>query len=126
MEVDEDDFFSSRETGGTVVSSALELMLRIVTERYASNVWNIYCAQASDGDNWEADSPKCREFLESSIVPLVQYYAYIEISDGEAQNLWREYAKVMANHPGRFAMQQIGSPEDIYPVFRELFRKSLA
>ena len=126
MEVDEDDFFNSRETGGTVVSSALELMLRIVRQRYSSNVWNIYCAQASDGDNWDADSPKCREFLESSIVPLVQYFAYIEISDGEPQNLWREYARVMANHPQRFAMQRIGGPEDIYPVFRELFRKSLA
>ncbi|NJD34210.1 MAG: YeaH/YhbH family protein [Betaproteobacteria bacterium] len=126
MEVDEDDFFGSRETGGTVVSSALELMLRIVTERYASNAWNIYCAQASDGDNWDADSPKCREFLESSIVPLVQYYAYIEISGGEPQNLWREYAMVMARHPQRFAMQQIDGPENIYPVFRELFRKSLA
>ncbi|MCM2309122.1 MAG: YeaH/YhbH family protein [Sulfuritalea sp.] len=126
LEVDEDDFFRSRETGGTVVSSALELMLRIVRQRYASNVWNIYCAQASDGDNWEADSPKCRELLESSIVPLIQYYAYIEISEGEPQNLWREYARVMTSHPRRFAMQQIAGPEDIYPVFRELFRKSLA
>lgn len=126
MEVDEDDFFHSRETGGTVVSSALELMQRIIRERYASNVWNIYVAQASDGDNWDADSPKCRDFLESSIVPLVQYYAYIEITDGEPQNLWREYAKVMERHPQRFAMQRIGGPPDIYPVFRELFRKSLA
>ncbi|OHC63222.1 MAG: hypothetical protein A3H93_14665 [Rhodocyclales bacterium RIFCSPLOWO2_02_FULL_63_24] len=126
MEVDEDDFFHSRETGGTVVSSALELMLRVVRERYASNVWNIYCAQASDGDNWDADSPKCRDMLEASIVPLIQYYAYIEISGGEPQNLWREYAKVKANHPQRFAMQQIAGLPDIYPVFRELFRKSLA
>ncbi len=126
QEVDEDDFFHARETGGTVVSSALELMYRIVCERYASNVWNIYCAQASDGDNWDADSPKCRELLESRIVPLVQYYAYIEIAEGEPQNLWREYAKVKANHPQCFAMQQIGGLTDIYPVFRELFRKSLA
>ncbi|MFA7268659.1 MAG: YeaH/YhbH family protein [Sterolibacterium sp.] len=124
-EVDEDEFFHSRETGGTVVSSALELMHRIVRERYASNVWNIYCAQASDGDNWEADSPKCRELLEANIIPLVQYYAYIEISDEEPQNLWREYARVMENHPQCFAMQRIGGLADIYPVFRELFRKRL-
>ncbi len=126
MEVGEDDFFHSRETGGTVVSSALELMHRIVRERYASNVWNIYCAQASDGDNWESDSPLCRQLLETKIVPLVQYYAYIEISAGEPQNLWREYAKVNENHPRHFAMQRIGGLSDIYPVFRELFRKSLA
>ena len=125
LEVDEDDFFHSRETGGTVVSSALELMHRIVRERYASNVWNIYGAQASDGDNWDSDSPKCRELLESKIVPLVQYYAYIEIADGDPQNLWHEYARVSENHPQRFAMRQIGGLTDIYPVFRELFRKSL-
>lgn len=125
LEVDEEDFFHSRETGGTVVSSALELMHRIVRERYASNAWNIYGAQASDGDNWDSDSPKCRELLESKIVPLVQYYAYIEIADGDPQNLWREYAHVSESHPQRFAMRQIGGLTDIYPVFRELFRKSL-
>ncbi len=126
MEVDEDDFFQSRETGGTVVSSALELMLHIVHQRYASNAWNIYCAQASDGDNWESDSPKCREMLEARIVPLVQYYAYIEITDGEPQNLWREYTRVRDNNPQTFAMQRISDMANIYPVFRELFRKSLA
>jgi len=126
LEVDEEDFFRSRESGGTVVSSALELMCRIVRERYTTDVWNIYCAQASDGDNWDADSPKCSDLLESGIIPLVQYYAYIEISDGEPQNLWREYSKVKAKYSQRFAMQQIGNLADIYPVFRELFKKKLA
>lgn len=126
MEVDEDDFFHSRETGGTVVSSALELMQRIIRERYASNVWNIYVAQASDGDNWDADSPKCRDFIESSIVPLVQYFAYIEITTGQPQNLWREYVRLSEAHGDRFAIQHIEGIRDIYPVFRELFRKRLA
>lgn len=126
MEVDENDFFHSRESGGTVVSSALELMHKIISDRYASNVWNIYCAQASDGDNWDADSPKCRELIESRIIPLIQYYAYIEIGGGEPQNLWHEYAHIQENHPHHFAMQQIASMADIYPVFRELFQKKLA
>jgi uncharacterized sporulation protein YeaH/YhbH (DUF444 family) len=126
VEVDENDFFTSRESGGTVVSSALELMHKIITERYASNAWNIYGAQASDGDNWDADSPKCRDLLESKIVPLLQYFAYIEIGGGEPQNLWQEYGIVKESHPHRFAMQQIGGIPDIYPVFRELFQKRLA
>ena len=126
MEVNEEDFFHSRESGGTVVSSALELMHKIIVERYASNVWNIYGAQASDGENWDNDSPHCRELLEESIVPLVQYYAYIEITATEPQNLWREYEKVTHVHSGRFAMQRIAGLPDIYPVFRELFRKKLA
>ncbi len=122
-EVDEDDFFTSRETGGTIVSSALELMHRIIADRYPSDLWNIYGAQASDGDNWNDDSPRCRALLEESLLPLTQYFAYIEITDGPPQNLWREYARLQATHPAQFAMQRIAGVTDIYPVFRELFKK---
>jgi uncharacterized protein len=125
MEVDEQDFFSSRETGGTVVSSALELTHKIIRERYPSAAWNIYVAQASDGDNWENDSPRCRELLIQSILPLVQYYAYVEIEEENPQSLWREYEYVKKVNR-QFAMQRILGLEDIYPVFRELFRKKAA
>jgi len=125
-EVDEDDFFHSRETGGTIVSSALKLMRQIIGERYARSAWNIYGAQASDGDNWNDDSPHCRELLAESILPLVQYFAYIEITDGEPQNLWEEYEILATTHAGLFALQRITAASDIYPVFRELFRKRLA
>jgi len=121
-EVDEQDFFHSRESGGTVVSSALHLLKDIIAERYPSNDWNAYVAQASDGDNWDSDSLTCRDLLVNAIMPLVQYYAYIEITDGPPQNLWEEYAQIPAIHPN-FAMQKIESPADIYPVFRELFKK---
>jgi uncharacterized sporulation protein YeaH/YhbH (DUF444 family) len=122
-EVDEDNFFNSRETGGTVVSSAIELMKKIIEARYSSGQWNIYGAQASDGDNWHDDSPLCRALIEESVLPACQFFAYIEISQGEPQNLWREYEKLQAAHPHSFAMQRIAGVADIYPVFRELFRK---
>ncbi len=121
-EVDEDDFFTSRETGGTVVSSALELMREIIRTRYPSAAWNIYVAQASDGDNWEDDSPRCRELLINDILPLVQYYAYVEIQAEHPQSLWHQYEYVKAVNRN-FAMQRILGLEDIYPVFRELFRR---
>ncbi|AWI81484.1 hypothetical protein CEW87_20240 [Parazoarcus communis] len=124
-ETDEDEFFHSRESGGTVVSSALELMRDIIRARYAGGQWNVYGAQASDGDNWDNDSPICRKILDDEILPWCQYFAYIEITPGEPQNLWREYEKLHASSKN-FAMQRIESPADIYPVFRELFKKSLA
>ncbi len=124
-EVDEDEFFHSRESGGTVVSSALNLMHDIIADRYAGGAWNIYGAQASDGDNWDNDSPICRELLSTRILPWCQYFAYIEITPGEPQNLWREYEKLLGSH-ANFAMQNIEEPAQIYPVFRELFKKSLA
>jgi len=124
-EVSEDEFFHSRESGGTVVSSALELMIEIAHSRYAGGSWNLYAAQASDGDNWDNDSPTCRNLLIDAVLPLVQYFAYVEIRAGEPQNLWREYLAVAARSR-KFAMQRIAELSDIYPVFRELFRKKPA
>jgi uncharacterized sporulation protein YeaH/YhbH (DUF444 family) len=121
-EVDENEFFNSRESGGTVVSSALKLLGKVMHERYASSDWNVYVAQASDGDNWDTDSVTCRDLLMNTIMPAVQYYAYVEITEGEPQNLWEEYEKVVDAYPN-FAMQKIEQLSDIYPVFRELFKK---
>jgi hypothetical protein len=122
VEVDEDEFFHSRETGGTIVSSALKLMHDIIRERYPLTEWNIYAAQASDGDNWDNDSSTCRNLLMSKIMPCLQYFAYVEITPDAHQSLWQEYERV-AEAYGHFAMQQLEGPQDIYPVFRELFRK---
>ena len=124
-EVDEEEFFYSRETGGTVVSTALDLMNTIVRERYPSDSWNIYAAQASDGENWQDDSPKCRDLLVKSLLPLVQYFAYVEISSGKEQELWQTYSEILDTYPDRFAMRNVKEPADIFPVFRDLFiRKS--
>ena len=121
-EVDENDFFHSRESGGTVVSSALHLLNKIISERYSSGDWNSYVAQASDGDNWDNDSVLCKQILTNAIMPRVQYYTYVEITDGPPQNLWEQYSEVATTH-ANFAMQKIVTPADIYPVFRELFKK---
>ncbi|HHI94569.1 MAG TPA: YeaH/YhbH family protein [Gammaproteobacteria bacterium] len=124
-EVNEEDFFYSRETGGTVVSSALELMLKIIKERFPTNDWNIYAAQASDGDNWDGDSPNCSALLNNSIMPLLQYFAYIEIMPHNHQSLWRHYESVKTQHRN-FDMQSIDSNNEIYPVFRKLFARKPA
>lgn len=124
-EVNEEEFFYSRETGGTVVSSALELLNTIIEARYPPQSWNIYVAQASDGDNWNADSPYCQELLQDKIMPLLQYFAYIEIMPRHHQSLWEVYQMVRERYPN-FAMENIDNVSDIYPVFRELFKRKTA
>ncbi|EGQ9392721.1 YeaH/YhbH family protein [Vibrio cholerae] len=124
-EVNEHDFFYSQETGGTIVSSALKLMHEIIEDRYPLGEWNIYGAQASDGDNWADDSPRCKELLSNKLLPYCQYYAYIEITRRSHQTLWHEYEKLQASFDN-FAMKNIRSVEDIFPVFRELFQKENA
>jgi uncharacterized sporulation protein YeaH/YhbH (DUF444 family) len=133
-EVDEETFFFSKQSGGTVVSTALEEMLRIIADRYPSNVWNIYAAQASDGDNANGDSDRCAQLLREQLMRLCQYYAYVEIIDereseifGATDNgtsLWRAYRTVDGAMPN-FQMTRISKPADIYPVFRKLFARHL-
>jgi uncharacterized protein len=124
QEVDEENFFHARETGGTVVSSALSLMSEIIKARYSPTEWNIYGAQASDGDNWHHDSGRCREILTEDILPACRYFAYVQVAE-EEQNLWEEYSRVADTHP-QFAMRKVTEAAQIYPVFRELFKKETA
>jgi uncharacterized protein len=125
-EVDEDTFFHSRESGGTVVSTALQEMARIVHDRYPANQWNIYAAQASDGDNLPMDNSNTVALLREVILPLCQYYAYLEVGHakddggGESSSLWRAY-ELVAGSDERMAMRKVSHRRDIYPVFRELF-----
>lgn len=131
-EVDEETFFHSRETGGTVVSSALNEMKSVIEARYPPSKWNIYAAQASDGENFGGDSDTCASLLNQELMKLCQYFAYIEIleeselelmnSESNGMELWRSYRHVADAWPN-FAMKRIANPADIYPVFRELFVK---
>jgi uncharacterized sporulation protein YeaH/YhbH (DUF444 family) len=123
-EVDENTFFHDPKSGGTVVLSALELMEKIRRERYGEG-WNVYAAQASDGDAFGSDPAKSARFLRETLLPQTRYYAYIELAPQEslrASNLWAEYA-VLAGECDNFAMRRAASREQIYPVFRELFSK---
>ena len=121
QEVDEENFFRARETGGTVVSSALVLMDEIIRDRYPPEQWNIYGAQASDGDNWHHDSGRCRELLADDILPKCRHFAYVQVAE-EEQNLWEEYARLLETER-HFAMRKVTDAAQIYPVFRELFRR---
>ncbi len=131
-EVDEETFFYSKQSGGTVVSTALEEMQRIIEARYPADMWNIYAAQASDGDNSSGDSERCAALLRGDLMRLCQYYAYVEIIDereteifGATDNgtsLWRAYRTVDGEIPN-FHMARIARPGNIYPVFRKLFSR---
>jgi len=124
-EVDEDTFFHDTRSGGTVVCSALELADRIRGERYARG-WNVYAAQASDGDAFGADPARSARFLRERILPTMRYYTYLELAESRARErtsaLWAEYETV-AEAAANFAMRRAAERDQIYPVFRELFRK---
>lgn len=124
-EVDERTFFYDTKSGGTIVLSALQLMADIVEARFLGGGWNVYAAQASDGDVFGADGAKSARFLSERLLPLTRYFAYLETpdhADGRASSLWVDYEQVRAPK-GSFAMRRVNRREEIYPVFRELFRR---
>ncbi|VCU70271.1 hypothetical protein PIGHUM_02338 [Pigmentiphaga humi] len=125
-EVDEQTFFHDPKSGGTVVLSALELMHEIVTERYPPSSWNVYAAQATDGDSFGADAAKSARYLSEKLLPLTRYFAYIEIPDVDEMrksSLWAEYERETARH---FAMRRIRERREIFAVLHDLFKKEAA
>ncbi len=125
QEVDEETFFSGRETGGTVISTAFVEMQQVINERYPLTDWNIYAAQASDGHNFSDDMEECIEMLETSLLSQCQYFAYIEVGapdDGPypPSEVWEGYEDLTGQH-ANFAMRRVTEAGEIYPVFRNLF-----
>ena len=127
-EVDEEDFFASRESGGTVVSSALMLMREIILERYPTADWNIYAAQASDGDNPHSDGERTASLLTQSILPVTQYFAYLEVGE-EVESfampnstLWTLYEQLQAQGE-QLSIRKVNNRNEIYPIFRDLFQR---
>jgi uncharacterized sporulation protein YeaH/YhbH (DUF444 family) len=134
-EMEEEEFFNTRETGGTIVSSALDLTSSIIKELKGKT--NIYVAQVSDGDNVDTDNGTCTEILEEEILPFTRYYAYIQVDeyhDSRGANptitgllnyekgLWKSYNNVSKNF-SQLQARRVFSDKDIYPVFVDLFSK---
>ncbi len=122
-EVNEDEFFNSRESGGTVVAPSLLLMKQIIRDRFPLDQWNVYCCQASDGDVWSAvDADDCRKLVKHDLAELVQYMAYIEINQhAESSQLWKAYQQVADDL--KFSMRCLYDVNQIWPVFKALFKR---
>ena len=134
IECTEEEFFHSKETGGTVVSSGLILAKKILKERYLQSEWNAYVAQASDGDNFASDIPDLEEVLVNSILPIVKFYTYVEIagmyeqsrsfwsaqSGSNRSSMWELYEKLHTQWPN-LVSRKVKDATEIVPVFREFF-----
>lgn len=123
-EVDEDTFFHSPDTGGTLVSPALELMKDIIKKRYPPQHWNIFGCQISDGDNYPSDTVTAVEILDKDILPISRYFAYVEIDQngGKDSDIWPAYED-LKKRSKNMEMTVIDDIANIYPVFRSLFEK---
>jgi uncharacterized protein len=128
-EVDEDTFFHGPASGGTLVSSALQAMHDIVRSRFRPSDWNIYAAQASDGDNSHADGEVAGRLLTEMILPASQFFAYLEVGqdsgmmyDMPHSSLWTLYERLRADG-APLSMRKVRERSEIFPVFHDLFQR---
>jgi uncharacterized sporulation protein YeaH/YhbH (DUF444 family) len=128
-EVDEDTFFHGPESGGTLVSSALQAMHEIVRSRFRPADWNIYAAQASDGDNSRSDRAAVSRLITEMILPVSQFFAYLEVGetggstfDMPDSSLWTLYQRLRADG-APLSMRKVSDRSQIFPVFHDLFRR---
>jgi len=128
-EVDEDTFFYGPASGGTLVSSALQAMHEIVRSRFRPADWNIYAAQASDGDNSSSDSEAVSRLLTEMILPVSQFFAYLEVGetggstfDMPDSSLWTLYQRLRTDG-ARLSMRKVSARSQIFPVFHDLFHR---
>ena len=117
-EVDEQTFFYDRASGGTIVSEGLKLVNKIIDDRYDKAKWNVYVAQASDGDNWQSDHEQTMIEL-NKILSKVQFYFYIDINQYSQSDMFTLYKEQVT--AGNFAQERISDVTEIYGVFRKLF-----
>jgi uncharacterized sporulation protein YeaH/YhbH (DUF444 family) len=125
-EVDEDTFFHGPASGGTLVSSALQVMHEIVKSRFRPADWNIYAAQASDGDNASLDSDVVSRLLAERILPVSQFFAYLEVCEAGGNmpdsSLWTLYQRLRADGAS-LSMRKVSDRSEIFPVFHDLFHR---
>jgi len=123
QEVDEDTFFNGTQAGSTKVRSALAKMKEIIDSRYPASHYNIFGAQASDGDSFGGDPTESSEFLLSQLLPAARYFVYAEVGDRPMQgstSLWTAYRTIDSDH---FNMAAVSARNEVYPVLAKLFQK---
>jgi len=121
-EVNEEIFFKKSNSGGTIISSALEKMLEISNKRYHPDIWNIYSFHCSDGDNWPSDNPKSVE-LSLKIKEMSQMYAYVQTASNTDYAFWtdggiaKEYNKISDS---KFKIAYLEKKEDVWSEFKRI------
>jgi hypothetical protein len=120
-EVDRDTFFRTRESGGTLISSAYKLAMSIIDEHYPVDSWNIYPFHFSDGDNWsQSDTKLCIELVRDRMLPIVNQFSYGQVDSqyGSGQFL-KDLTEAFPRDP-RVVCSRVANREAIMGSIKEL------
>jgi uncharacterized protein len=124
-EVDQDTFYRTKESGGTLISSAYRLALKMIEEEFDPNEWNIYLFHFSDGDNWSGnDTAECMKLLDSTLLKTANMFAYgqVESRYGSGQFL-RDLQKYFGENSNKITVAQIKDRDAIIDAIKTFLGK---
>ncbi len=123
-EVDRETFFTVRENGGTVISSAYDLCNKIIREDYPSDEWNIYAFHFSDGDNWSREDNKaCVEILSKSVLPRVNLFGYGQVESTYGSGEFIDYLDENVTESDNLVLSYIPDKDSIYDSIKDFLGK---
>jgi uncharacterized sporulation protein YeaH/YhbH (DUF444 family) len=123
-EVDRETFFRTRESGGTMISSAYKLCAKLITEQYPPSEWNIYPFHFSDGDNWSVDDTvTCIELLKSQILPHVNLFCYGQVESPYGSGQFIKDLQEHFDEKGNLTTSEIKGKEAIMDSIRDFLGK---
>jgi hypothetical protein len=124
-EVDQNTFYHTRESGGTIISSAYKLCQKIIEDEFDPSQWNLYCFHFSDGDNWSSkDTAECMDLLSSKLLPHLNMFCYgqVESEYGSGQFI-RDLDDRFKGKEERLLTSRIESKDKIFDSIKEFLGK---
>jgi hypothetical protein len=123
-EFNESQFFEVTASGGTAASSAFNLSLDILKERYDPSRYNCYLFYASDGDNFSEDRAPSQQSL-GELVRLVNYIGYLEVLPATYVSAETEMTRLMTeartSGGAGIGISKVSRNEDVWQALRHFF-----
>lgn len=128
-EMTEEEFFTTRKSGGTIVSPAWELLHKIIKERYDAAQTNIYVSYAGDGDNWDSDNKLVLEAIEGSgLLSKIRHAVYVQVGQsfaagyGSGSTLWNVMQSIASSNK-KLATTKIAEEGEVFEKFKQIYKK---
>ena len=124
-EVDQETFFHTRESGGTMISSAYKLCAKMIDNHFNPSEWNIYPFHFSDGDNWSGeDTALCMRILRERILPASNIFCYGQVDSpyGSGKFL-TDMKKKFGREDNKVITSEIRDREDIVDSIKTFLGK---